>query len=379
MSDRDDMALLRRILKAFDHFINTREVTDELTSVFYEINELSFDRSIKEKRIYKFSEFMRLYSVNPLKDLIPFDTTKSEEIKSYRDSTIITEKGEINEDLIHYLTDYSSEEDVYQKEWVPILNYLRREDQRDLQERQNDYDRIRIGLMTKQPFIQSTKFLKEVTKNFAHSPRLMSFIEDAYTDYLGDTAILCPRCKYPMEKLPFERYQCVGHFMCQHYNEYSSPNLIVNTRNTEYKILKKGFYIFTTLPSMFELQVEKMLNKKGYQTKRHPNLEANGDIEVLLPDRSVYLDCKTHQNAFKLMKKLEGDPKSIDMNYFVIPSFLYKNEYKNRLDNLNMEKGIKNKRIKKKGKYRFATEKCISRLLEVKKYEQIELFGYTEK
>ncbi|PRZ12368.1 hypothetical protein CLV36_11432 [Laceyella sediminis] len=380
MAILEDKAMLRRILEGFNHYINTYEISDDLLELFEEIRMKSFSR-IKDKRIYTFSQFMTLYSSLPLKQLIPFDTTKSEEIKFYHHSPIILENGSINDEIMHFLNDYDSLEDLYQKAWVPVLKYLRREDPRSIKERQDDYDLMRIELMTKQPLIKSTKYYSNLTTKFVSQPLLMSLMEGAYKDYVEDRAIICSHCKYPMEKLPSGKYQCVGHYICKHYH---STGIVIDTKSKRHKILHKGFYIFTTLPSLFELEVEQKLQSKGFKTRRHPELEQLGDIEVLLPNgRSVYLDCKVHQSAYRLFETLEKDPKSKDMHFYILPSFLYKNEYKSQLNKLN---------AKHRNKYNFTTEKRISQLLmaenyqnryeleqninsdEVEEHEQIKLF-----
>lgn len=350
MRSLEDLMLLRRILTGFDHYKKKLEITDDLRRIFEEIRLKSLSRK-KGKPILSFSDFMYTYATLPLKKLIPFDNTKDEEIRYYHHCVLTNHVGEINDEIKHFLEDHNSLEDMQQKEWIQVLDYLHNKDKRSIEVRQRDYNLIRVENLTRKPFMKENEYI-DLIRKLIDQLTLLNFIKNAYVDYELREAVICSNCQYPMEQLPSGRYQCVGNHFCKHFSPISTK---INTRKTKYKMLHKGFYLYTTLPGLYELKVEEELKAKGYQVIRHPNLERSGDLKVVLRRRSVYLDCKMHQSDRKLFMRLQEDEKARYIDFYVLPSFLYKNDYKRRLDGLNKKHGYP---------YTFVNEKKLVSILK---------------
>lgn len=372
MADLSDLELLKKIVDGFHAFATKYEITSEFEEVYKTLRKERLKHS--KDRCYSLFDFMEIYSTRPLGELIPFKSSKNEKIKELLEYRII-EDGKISQEMEHFLTGIKSLEDLQQEQWIGILRYLRQVDTRTLVEKSRDYFLLRFETMAKRPFLKRTELLKIINKVRAHGP-LKEILDDAYEPWCNNSAVLCNYCGYPMEKDVAGNYKCIGGVLCKEFDrKYLKRERTVDTSEEDYYILKKGFYLFTTLPSLFELYCNELIEKTFHvQVESSPNLESSGDAAIPI-NGMVYVDYKMHKSVEGLFRKLQLDYKTGKIDFYVLPSFLYKELYKKKLNQLNKHAG---------NPYRFITEKDLLKELKNRKSEggengEKQLFEFMEK
>ena len=148
------------------------------------------------------------------------------------------------------------------------------------------------------PIIKSTKIKTFLNgsgfpaKYFQYKESAEEYIKECYTLERGVRKLeVCCTCGYIFKE------ETIKHRLCENKREWVEYN-------TSMYIAKPEIFNAIINPGRFEIEVFESLKAEGFSVRLFPDIETNGDIEVLLEDNLLYLDMKCYAVGDGLYKEV---------------------------------------------------------------------------
>lgn len=177
--------------------------------------------------------------------------------------------------------------------------------------------------------VQEIQFAFMGTKiNCSNKKIAIDYIKDCYNMVSKDTNYLvCSECGY----IKYLEGKDVVHRLC------NNPQFKETTLKRGNLIAKSMIYSSIIRPGRFEIKIFKALIESGIKARLFPDIEVDGDIEILINNKKIYLDMKSYlQNSDlkgEILNKNEYLKDKYKNRWIIIPNKYYLDQ-KRELQNI---------------------------------------------
>lgn len=334
--------LIKHTIYEFDSFLNNKKEGN-----IYDITEKLRETLRFENSVFNTTNTINFISLFAEKTIGELFGETNEVPQHLLELTILNKKWKFNNDVILSLYNiYEYEENqrnILFNDFMLLVNEISqysKQLKRTKDYGQEIYNLIRMEFLIKKPIVTRDEFDKAIQKclrplvggeankieYFKNKAKKLfdNFYEKLNTEN-PDILYICNNCNYiRYEDMPRKYHYFCGNDTVTKYSAKFKDNSI------RY-IVKKEVYEFYTQPGLLERDIYETLKRYKYGVNLYPDIEKSGDIEVILNDRSYYIDAKTTKdNVVELAKELEKLKYKnriivlTDNNYVYIKEFLTK-------------------------------------------------------
>lgn len=304
---------INHTIRAFDNYLNDRD----------KCNISSVTERLRETLRFKYPnfntsstlDFVKMFSEQTIRELFGECDDFSDEVMNL---TILDKKWRFNKKVISALYGNYEFEELKRAELFSDLmsiiselsNYTRGKENYG----QKLYNLIRMEFLIRKPITTRMEYEKAIDKALRlikaddkkvkyFKVKLKSLFDSFYIEIEENTDLLyvCKKCGYLKDRYMSDKY----HYFCDDeiVVKFTDKHKGVAKRY----VVKKDVYQYYTQPGLLEKDIYDMLKKAGFKVKLYPGIEKYGDVEVILDDKSYYIDAKTTRkiNTEDLAKELE--------------------------------------------------------------------------
>lgn len=164
--------------------------------------------------------------------------------------------------------------------------------------------------------------------NYSNKKIAIDYIKDCYNMVSKDTDYLvCSECGYVKDLEGIE----IVHRLC------NIPRFEEATLKRGTLVAKSMIYSSIIRPGRFEIKIFKALLEAGIEVRLFPDIEVDGDIEILINNQTIYLDMKAYYRNYDLKKEIlnqHGYLKDKYKNRWIIVPDEYYLDQKRELQNI---------------------------------------------
>jgi hypothetical protein len=332
--------LIYQLINSYLDFIDKKDVPVAVYSIHREM-ALSYKETVPLNMVDFFNELKN----KRLKDI--FNTSDSKNpLFNELFETILFPSGSLSELATDFYMDYKqSKIDPLQRQQYQMKDFLDHcRGQNNKDKYQNVYTSVRVKLYNKGFFQRG---------NFQYEPALNILLENELELYLVELADLygisqsdediirglyrkihgpvkleiCNYCKMPMRS----RIICYNNHICFHdhtKNRQERETFLLKQGEVAY-IPLDGIAYFNVLPGIEEFRIYTILKKQfeseSVSVNLFPNLERDGDIEILTGQKRILIDVKDYREPERLARHInERIGSYFDLDYVYIPQYRMK-------------------------------------------------------
>lgn len=334
--------LIKHTIYTFDNYLNNKKEGN-----IYDVTERL--RETLRFKNHKFNtpdiiSFVSLFAENTIGELFG----ETEDVPEYiLGLTILNKRWKFNNEVISSLHNIFEHEEnqrnIIFSNFMLLVNEVSQYSKqlsRTVDYGQKLYNLIRMEFLVKRPIVKRIEFEKDIKKCLSplaggESKKLDYFLDKAYKLFDSfytelnvdnpDSTYICSNCNYIKNEEMSNKY----HYFCGDSSVVRYSNKFKDKARRY--IVKKEVYEFYTQPGLIERDTYEALKHSKYKVNLYPDIEKSGDIEVVLNNKSYYLDAKTTKdNVVDLSKELEKVKYKNriivlpDNKYFYIKEFLLK-------------------------------------------------------
>ncbi|WHX40375.1 hypothetical protein QNH36_22485 [Mesobacillus sp. AQ2] len=332
--------LIYQVIDNYMDFMDKKEVPVAVYSLHREL-VLNYKETVPLNLI----DFFYILKKKRLKDIFHTSDSQNPLFNDLFDTTLFTD-GCLSELATDFYMDYKqSKIDPLQRQQYQMKDFLDHcRSQIDREKYQNVYTAVRVKLYNK-GFFQNGNFQYEPALNILLENELeLHFIElaDLYGISLSDEEIIrglyrkingplkfeiCNYCKMPMKS----KNVCYNNHVCFHdhtKNRQERETFLLKQGEVAY-IPLDGIAYFNVLPGIEEFRIytilKKLFENESISVNLFPNLERDGDIEILAGKKRILIDVKDYREPERLARHInERIGNYFNLEYVHIPKYRMK-------------------------------------------------------
>jgi len=295
-------------------------------------------------------EFLELLQ-KPIKDWGFFNLQDLEQQKIDTDLIILSQTSGVTQEANNLLHEFNSSEEIEAEVILQVLKYCRKHIVTD-PSMQEKYVLFRTYLI-RNPLVEAKHRNRSINKIFGRDGSFfIEMLHECYENIIGSYKRICPHCGWTLKIKEGEK-SCLSRDCIESYQ--SNTGLDEKYAFNERKHKRRTLEIIqrtTVIPGLQELKLAELLQQNKFEIVLYPNLEADGDIQILPFANSkqvINIDVKNYSSPIALARKLlrDSDKSNLKDCIIAVPSDKGSNSYINLTMRYLSDRGLEGVTIKR--------------------------------